>query len=110
MLQFRPMSTQNPHYDHDEMLQTRHDLKRPSRYRVLLINDDYSTYDFVVEVLMTLFNKTSDQATAITQAVHEQGQGVCGTYSREIAETKIEQVRDLSRSEGHPLRAVMEEE
>ena len=104
------MSTYNPHNQEDDQLQTREKIKRPSRYRVLLLNDDYSTFDFVVKVLLDVFHKTPDQAVAITQAVHERGQGVCGSYSQEIAETKVEQVRDMSRSESHPLRAIMEEE
>lgn len=102
------MPIEKDDYEHDAALQTRRDIKRPSRYNVLLLNDDYSTFDFVVKVLIEVFNKSSDQAVAITQAVHERGRGLCGSYSFEIAETKVEQVRDLSRSEGHPLRAVME--
>ncbi len=86
------------------------DVREPRRYRVLLHNDDYTTMEFVVEVLTIIFQKTLEQATAIMLAVHEKGLGVCGVYTEEIAETKVAQVHDRARKAGFPLRCSMEED
>jgi ATP-dependent Clp protease adaptor protein ClpS len=82
----------------------------PSLYKVLLLNDDYTTMDFVVEVLRHVFNKAPDEATRIMFNVHRQGVGLCGTYPREVAETKVETVHRLARDHGFPLRCAMEKE
>lgn len=84
--------------------------KKPRRYRVVLHNDDYTTMEFVIEVLMTLFRKSETDATAIMLAVHHKGAGVVGTYTRDVAETKVQQVHDYARGQGHPLRATAEPE
>ena len=84
--------------------------REPRRYRVLLHNDDYTTMEFVVEVLVSIFRKTPDEAMAIMLAVHEQGLGSCGVYTEEVAETKVGQVHDRARKAGFPLRCSMEEE
>lgn len=85
-------------------------VKKPRLYKVLLLNDNYSTMDFVVSVLETIFRKSPAEAVQIMMHVHKQGRGLCGIYAKEIAETKVAQVHDRARSEGHPLRCVMEEE
>ena len=85
-------------------------VQLPKKYRVLMHNDNYTTMDFVVEVLRVVFHKNIDQATNIMLAIHEKGLGVCGVYTEEIAETKLGQVHDLARKAGFPLRCSLEEE
>ncbi len=85
------------------------EIKEPRRFKVLLHNDDYTTMEFVVRILKTVFNKTEPEATRIMMNVHEHGVGVCGIYSIELAETKVAQVHSLARREGFPLRSSMEE-
>ena len=82
----------------------------PPLYRVLLLNDDYTTMEFVVQVLRFVFNKPPAEATRIMLNVHREGSGVCGTYPREVAETKVETVHSLARESGFPLRCKMERE
>ena len=91
---------------------TRDDTKvrKPKLYKVLLINDDYTTMDFVVSVLESIFNKAPAEALQIMLHVHQRGQGLCGVYPREIAEAKVHQVHERARAEGHPLRCHMDEE
>jgi ATP-dependent Clp protease adaptor protein ClpS len=84
------------------------DLKRPSMYRVVLMNDDYTPMEFVVEVLMTFFAMNEEKATQVMLAVHQQGKGVCGIYSRDVAETKATQVNQFSRQNKHPLLCEVE--
>lgn len=86
------------------------DVREPRRYRVLLHNDDYTTMEFVVDILVSVFRKTHDEATAIMMAVHQEGLGSCGVYTEEVAETKVAQVHDRARKAGFPLRCSMEEE
>ena len=86
------------------------EVREPRRYRVLLHNDDYTTMDFVIDILISVFRKTPDEATAITLAVHEQGLGSCGVFTEEVAETKVGQVHERARKAGFPLRCSMEEE
>lgn len=87
---------------------TRPKLKRPSLYRVLLLNDDYTPMDFVQHILERFFNKSPEDATRIMLTVHHTGVGECGIYTYEIAETKVTQVMDFSRKNHHPLQCVME--
>jgi ATP-dependent Clp protease adaptor protein ClpS len=89
---------------------TRQQTKEPELYKVLLLNDDYTTMDFVVDVLETVFHKAPAEAYRIMMAVHIQGRGLCGVYPFEIAETKVTTVIDLARSNGFPLLATMERE
>ncbi len=89
---------------------TKQKTKRPELYKVLLLNDDYTTMDFVVEVLETIFNKAPAEAYRIMMAVHTQGKGLCGVYPHDIAETKVETVIDRARESGFPLKATMEPE
>jgi ATP-dependent Clp protease adaptor protein ClpS len=86
------------------------ELEEPPMYRVLLLNDDYTTMDFVVEVLRQVFHKSEEEATRIMLNVHNQGVGVCGFYPMEIAETKVDMVDSLARERGFPLKCTMERE
>jgi ATP-dependent Clp protease adaptor protein ClpS len=95
----------------EEVLErTKQEITRPKLYRVLLLNDDYTTMDFVVEVLETIFNKGPAEAFRIMMLVHTQGQGLAGVYTYEIAETKVEAVISKARDAGFPLKATMEPE
>jgi ATP-dependent Clp protease adaptor protein ClpS len=87
---------------------TRPQTKRPSMYRVLLLNDDYTPMEFVVHVLERFFNKDREAATQIMLHVHHHGIGECGIYTYEVAETKVTQVMDFARKHHHPLQCVME--
>ncbi len=87
---------------------TKPQTKRPSLYRVLLLNDDYTPMEFVVHVLERFFNKDAESAHRIMMHVHQHGIGECGVYTYEVAETKVTQVMDFSRKHQHPLQCVME--
>lgn len=84
--------------------------QNPTRYKVLLLNDDYTTMDFVVEILESIFHKSPAESFRIMMQVHTQGRGLCGVYTFEVAETKVAAVHDLAGQHGFPLRAAMEEE
>jgi len=84
--------------------------KRPSLYKVLLLNDDYTPQEFVVWLLQAVFNKDADDAVRIMLHVHQNGVGVCGVYTYEVAETKVAQVMEISRRNQHPLQCTMERE
>jgi ATP-dependent Clp protease adaptor protein ClpS len=95
----------------DQVLErTKQATKKPELFKVLLLNDDYTTMDFVVEILETVFNKAPAEAYRIMMAVHTQGQGLCGVYPFEVAETKVATVVEMARGQGFPLRATMEPE
>lgn len=83
--------------------------KEPDQHQVVLLNDDYTTMDFVMEVLETVFHKSPAEAYRIMLMVHTQGRGICGVYTWEVAETKAEAVVSLARQAGYPLRAVVED-
>lgn len=87
---------------------TERKTRKPSLYRVLLLNDDYTPMEFVVHVLERFFQKDRDQATRIMLHVHNHGVGECGVYTYEVAETKVNQVMDFARQNQHPLQCVME--
>jgi ATP-dependent Clp protease adaptor protein ClpS len=87
---------------------TKRQTKRPSLYRVLLLNDDYTPMEFVVHVLERFFNKDHGAAHRIMMHVHQHGIGECGVYTYEVAETKVTQVMDFARKHQHPLQCVME--
>lgn len=84
-------------------------LKRPPLYKVMLLNDDYTPMEFVVQVLESFFRMDREKATRIMLHVHTRGVGVCGVFTREIAETKVAQVNDYSRANQHPLLCTMEQ-
>jgi ATP-dependent Clp protease adaptor protein ClpS len=84
------------------------ETRAPARYRVILMNDDYTPMDFVIHVLQRFFNKDLDEATRIMLQVHQQGAGVCGVFTYEIAETKVYQVNQYARQNKHPLKCTME--
>ena len=90
-----------------EALKTR--VKPPPLFKVLLLNDDYTPMDFVVVVLQTVFAMNREKATQVMLQVHREGMGVCGTYVREVATTKVGQVIDIARKHQHPLQCTMEE-
>ncbi|MBD3797578.1 MAG: ATP-dependent Clp protease adaptor ClpS [Campylobacterales bacterium] len=85
-------------------------LKYPKKYKVYLLNDDYTTMEFVIDILMSIFHKTYDQAQDIMLEVHKKERGLCGVYTYEIAETKVMQVITKAKDNGFPLKATMEEE
>jgi ATP-dependent Clp protease adaptor protein ClpS len=88
--------------------QTKPKTQKPSMYRVLLLNDDYTPMEFVVAVLRRYFNKGPEEATRIMLHVHHHGVGECGVFTYEIAETKVTQVMDYARKHQHPLQCIME--
>jgi ATP-dependent Clp protease adaptor protein ClpS len=88
----------------------RDELLEPPMYKVFLLNDDYTTMDFVVEVLIFVFQKTLEEATQIMLNIHKRGMGLCGIYSFEIAETKVDTVHKLARERDFPLKCAMERE
>ncbi len=85
-------------------------VNEPRLYKVLLLNDDYSSMDFVIQVLMQIFHHSYEKSMDIMIKVHEQGKGLCGVYTYEVAETKVAHVRKMAKEAKFPLRAVMEEE
>jgi len=84
-------------------------VKPPPLYKVLLLNDDYTPMDFVVVVLQTVFALSREKATQVMLQVHREGMGVCGTFTREVAAAKVDQVIDIARKHQHPLQCTMEE-
>ena len=84
-------------------------IKRPPLYKVVLLNDDFTPMEFVVEVLKIFFRLEHDRATQVMLHVHTRGKGVCGVYTFEIAETKVVQVNEFSRQNEHPLNCAMEQ-
>ena len=104
------MVDNNKYDDNDSLIntQTKNKLKKPSLYKVLILNDDYTPMEFVVYLLKSFFNKSNEEATKIMLHVHQNGIGVCGIFSYEIAETKVIQVLDASRKNNHPLQCTME--
>ena len=89
---------------------TRTKTKKPSMYKVLLLNDDYTPMEFVVYVLQRFFSKNAEDATKIMLHVHQNGVGICGVFTYEVAETKVSQVMDLARQHDHPLQCTMEKD
>ncbi len=99
-------------YDDDDTLlveKTRPKLQKPPMYKVVLLNDDYTPMEFVVHILETIFGHDREKATQIMLHVHTRGKGVCGTYTRDVAETKVVQVNNYARENDHPLLCDMEE-
>ena len=106
------MSDFNPSGEHDDALavqESRPKLKKPPLYKVILLNDDFTPMDFVIEILIDFFAMTEEEATQVMLRVHTQGKGVCGVFSKDVAETKVEVVNNYSREHQHPLMCAMEE-
>lgn len=111
---FAPAMAGNPGGDDPEgpglgiATRTRTRTKKPTPYKVLLLNDDYTPMEFVVEVLQRFFRMDIEQATRVMLHVHQRGVGVCGVFSYEVAETKVNQVMDFARQNQHPLQCTLE--
>lgn len=102
------MSTESEHNFGLLVQEAEPELKEPPQYKVLLMNDDYTPMDFVIEVLQQFFSLDHTAAVKVMLDVHTKGKGVCGTYTSEIAETKVQQVNDYARASEHPLLCTME--
>lgn len=99
-----------PYFSEETGTREKQEIKPPPLYKVFLINDDYTTMEFVIRVLETVFHKTAVEAAQIMLHVHRNGIGLAGVYTREIAETKTEKVLELSRQNEFPLQCTMEKE
>jgi ATP-dependent Clp protease adaptor protein ClpS len=102
------MAEQRPTTDRSVVEKTHEQIKEPELFSVILLNDDYTTMEFVVQVLESLFNKGPAEAFRIMMQVHTQGQGLCGVYPWDIAETRVSAVHELAQDRGFPLRAIIE--
>ena len=91
-------------------VKTRAKTKKPSMYKVLMLNDDYTPMEFVIYILERVFNKNQDQATDIMLHVHQKGVGLCGVFTYDVAETKAAQVMDMARRNQHPLQCTIEKD
>jgi len=85
-------------------------VRKPKKYKVIMHNDHFSTWEFVIDVLKRVFYKNEEEAVAITQSVHNNGSGLCGIYSHEIAVMKVQQVHSMAKANGYPLKCTIEEE
>lgn len=92
------------------IIETRPKIKKPSMYKVLMLNDDYTPMEFVVHVLERFFAMTTEQATEVMLSVHRRGVGICGVFPYEVAETKVTQVMDFARQHQHPLQCTLEKD
>lgn len=92
------------------VVRTKPKTRKPSMYKVIMLNDDYTPMEFVVHVLERFFNKNREEATRIMLHVHQRGVGVCGVFTYEVAETKVTQVMDFARQHHHPLQCTLEKD
>jgi ATP-dependent Clp protease adaptor protein ClpS len=106
----RKAEDQNDGVGSAAITQVKPKTQKPSLYRVLILNDDYTPMEFVVYVLERFFNKSREDATRIMLHVHQHGVGVCGVFTYEVAETKVTQVTDTARRHQHPLQCTMEKD
>ena len=104
------MNGYSPELEEDVISEVGDDIDEPSMYKVLLHNDDYTTMEFVVEILKLVFNKSPEDAVRIMLNVHKKGIGICGLYTYEVSETKVNTVHALARQHGFPLKCTMEKE
>ncbi len=104
------MNGYGPELEEDVISETKDDIDEPPMYKVLLHNDDYTTMEFVVEILMFVFKKSSEEAVKIMLNVHHKGVGICGVYPYEVSETKVKTVDALARENDFPLKCTMEKE
>ncbi|MFH2047626.1 MAG: ATP-dependent Clp protease adapter ClpS [Pseudomonadota bacterium] len=98
----------SPEIEENIISETREEIKEPSMYKILLHNDDYTTMDFVVEILINIFHKSMEEAIQIMLNVHNKGIGICGLYAYEVAETKMNLVHSHARERGFPLKCSIE--
>ncbi len=116
-----PRASDDDDYDDDDdggrrgagtglITKTRPKTKRPAMYKVLMLNDDYTPMEFVVVVLQKFFHMNRDQATQIMLQIHQKGVGVCGVFTYEVAETKVNQVMEFARQNEHPLQCTLEKD
>lgn len=104
------MNEHSPEIEEDVISEVRDEIDEPPMYKVLLHNDDYTTMEFVVEILILVFSKTPEEAVEIMLNIHQKGIGICGVYTYEVSETKVNTVDSLAREHGFPLKCTMEEE
>jgi ATP-dependent Clp protease adaptor protein ClpS len=104
------MAPYNHETEGDTLVKTEKEVKEPPMYKVFLHNDDYTTMEFVVEILLHVFNKSVEDSTAIMLNVHRKGIGLCGIYTHEVSETKMDMVHTLAQEHGFPLKCTMERE
>ena len=104
------MNEYSPEVEEEVTDETKDEVREPSMFRVLLHNDDYTTMEFVVEILIIVFNKSPEEAVEIMLNVHRKGIGICGVYTYEVSETKVNTVHVLAREKGFPLKCTMEKE
>jgi len=104
------MSQDNSTLMEDLSSETMDEVKEPPMYKVFLLNDDYTTMDFVVHILMSVFYKSFEDANRIMMNVHKNGSGLCGLYTFEVAETKVDIVQNIAHDNGFPLKCIMEQE
>jgi len=97
-------------YEYGISYEAEEELTEPKKYKVILLNDDFSTMEFVIDILMKIFRKSQNESANIMLNVHNNGKAVCGLFSHEIASTKVAQVTHNAKKEGYPLKAIMEEE
>jgi ATP-dependent Clp protease adaptor protein ClpS len=102
------MADDRPKTDRSVLEKTRAETREPGLFSVILLNDDYTTMEFVVQVLESVFNKGPAEAFRIMMQVHTQGQGLCGVFPWDIAETKVGTIHELAHDHGFPLRAIIE--
>ena len=104
------MSRHNPETRESVTSKTKNEVREPSMYKVLLHNDDYTTMEFVVEILVLVFHKSAEESMRIMLNVHQKGLGLCGVYTYEVAETKVDTVHTMAREKGFPLKCAMEKD
>jgi len=104
------MNEYSPEVEEKVTSETKDEVREPSMFRVLLHNDDYTTMEFVVEILIIVFNKSPEESVEIMLNVHRKGIGICGVYTFEVSETKVNIVHVLARENGFPLKCTMEKE
>jgi ATP-dependent Clp protease adaptor protein ClpS len=102
------MGKDSTSFEEQKQVRDMEEVKEPSLYKVLLHNDDYTTMDFVIMILGTVFNKDTTEATRIMLNVHNQGVGIAGVYTREVGETKISVVHNMARKNQYPLKCSLE--
>lgn len=104
------MDVYEPDVKEGTVVNLEEEITEPPMYKVILLNDDYTPMDFVVEILMVVFKLSEEESTRIMMNVHEKGSGLCGVYTYEIAETKVVTVHSVAEENGYPLRSIMEKE